>query len=64
MSVISESEAREGEKMSLKCLASGGRPLPTIQWTAPPDVEFLTSESSTLLVGQGKLASLKISILG
>ena len=56
MSIISESETREGEEMSLKCLASGGRPLPTIQWTAPADVEFLTSESSTLLVGQGKLA--------
>ena len=61
MSVISESEAREGEEMSLKCLASGGRPLPTIQWTAPTDVEFLTSESSTLLVGEGKLSSFKLN---
>ena len=64
MSVTSESETKEGEEMSLKCIASGGRPLPTIQWTTPADVEFLTSESSTLLVGQGKLAPFIISILG
>ena len=61
MSVIQMSETTEKEEITLKCVASGGRPLPIIQWTTPVDVDFLTSESSSLLVGEGLLSSLKLN---
>ena len=61
MSVIQIRETKEGEEISLKCVASGGRPLPIIQWTTPADVEFVPSESSILLVGEGKLSSFKLN---
>eukprot|EP00092_Neocalanus_flemingeri_P025444 GFUD01027586.1.p1 GENE.GFUD01027586.1~~GFUD01027586.1.p1 ORF type:complete len:1098 (+),score=293.63 GFUD01027586.1:126-3419(+) len=40
---------KEDEEMMLTCAAVGGRPMPTISWSLPENVEFETEEESLIL---------------
>ena len=52
VSIQEELVGKEDEDMVLFCTALGGRPLPTISWSMPENVEFETEDESKTLVGR------------
>jgi len=49
VSIHEEMTGQENTEMVLSCTAEGGRPLPTISWTMPENVEFEIEEESEML---------------
>jgi hypothetical protein len=50
IAIKEELVGKEEEEMVLFCTAVGGRPLPSISWLMPENVEFITEEESKTLV--------------
>ena len=49
---IQDTIGKENEEMALICTASGGRPLPSITWSMPENVEYVTEEETNILVAE------------
>ena len=50
VSIHEEVVGQENEEMVLICTAVGGRPIPTISWLLPENVQFVTEDESNMLV--------------
>jgi len=49
VSIHEEVVGQENEEMVLICTAVGGRPIPTISWLLPENVQFVTEDESNML---------------